>query len=138
MKQKQCRQLAIQIGRGEFEPKIDDDQISLTFFRLKDSIENDIEDADLVISHAGAGTCLDVLEKKKPLITVINDDLMHNHQTELADKLSEDRYCVSCTCSTLADAIQTINPAKLNPFTNNNDQKCASLIEKFIFYEKVS
>lgn len=121
------------------KPEIKDDhEISLKYYRFQDSIEDDIEDADLVISHAGAGTCLDVLEKKKPLITVINDDLMHNHQTELADKFSEDGYCVSCTCSTLAEAIKEIDPDKLKRYFNYNDAKCASLIEKFIFNEKIS
>lgn len=127
----------IQIGRG-VEPEVDDDQIAVSYYRMKNSIEDDIKNADLVISHAGAGTCLDVLERKKPLITVINDDLMENHQTELADKLKEDGYSLSCTCSTLTEAIEKINPSTLIPFVYDNDEKCASLIEKFIFYEKIS
>ena len=46
----------------------------------------------------GAGTCLEILEKNKPLVVVINEELMHNHQTELATKLAELGYCEKCTC----------------------------------------
>jgi UDP-N-acetylglucosamine transferase subunit ALG13 len=43
--------------------------------------------ADLVISHAGAGSVLEALHAHKSLLVVVNDSLMDNHQTELAHKM---------------------------------------------------
>lgn len=48
-----------------------------------------MEEADLVVSHAGAGTCLEVCDLGRPLIAVVNSSLMDNHQGELAAALDE-------------------------------------------------
>lgn len=46
--------LTLQIGRGEFTPENNEDgPLTQNFFRYKESIEEDIRQADLVISHAG-------------------------------------------------------------------------------------
>ena len=42
-----------------------------------------------MISHAGAGTCIEVLQAGKTLAVIVNDSLMDNHQVELAEKLAE-------------------------------------------------
>lgn len=130
MKDKKCQNLKIQIGAGEIPPNITDDEITLEYYRYKDSLIEDILEADLVIGHAGAGTCLEVLENGKPLITVINERLMGNHQIELADKLSSEGYSICCTCANLGQVIQHSEIDKLKPFIYDNDKRCALYIEK--------
>lgn len=46
----------------------------------------------------GAGSCLEVLGAGKPLLVVVNDKLMDNHQLELAKKLQADGHLLYCTC----------------------------------------
>jgi len=50
------------------------------------------------VSPAGAGSCLETLEKGKPLVVVINEKLMNNHQLELAKQLHRDGHVLCCNC----------------------------------------
>ena len=72
-------------------------------FQFKPSLRQDMEDADLIISHAGAGSIMEGMElcaaansktkssprdqRQKKLVVVTNAALMHGHQSELADAL---------------------------------------------------
>lgn len=111
LKRYNCKQLIIQFGTGN---EIDDStiksiqqnySIEVHCYRLKPNILSDISASDLVISHAGAGSCIEVLNAKKPLIVVVNTKLMNNHQTELAQQLHSDGYLLYCTPDTLGQII---------------------------------
>ncbi|KAM6426975.1 UDP-N-acetylglucosamine transferase subunit ALG13-like isoform 2-T2 [Liasis olivaceus] len=92
--------LVLQVGRGKECPaSFSTATFTLEAFRFKNSLSEDVERADLVISHAGAGSCLEVLEAGKPLLVVINDKLMDNHQLELARQLHKDGHLFYCTSS---------------------------------------
>uniref|UniRef100_A0AAG5CSS4 UDP-N-acetylglucosamine transferase subunit ALG13 n=1 Tax=Anopheles atroparvus TaxID=41427 RepID=A0AAG5CSS4_ANOAO len=128
-----CETLTIQFGKG-LEPDLRNvnkqTTISITGYSLKSSIADDIQKADLVISHAGAGSCIEVLEAGKPLIVVVNETLMNNHQTELAERLSKDKCLFYCTPetlhSTLAESdfgqLQRLAPAGLDRFVEHLDK----------------
>lgn len=62
--------------------------------------------ADLIIGHAGAGTCMEALKLGKPLIVVVNETLMDNHQIELAERLTEGGFVLYCTPTTLKDILK--------------------------------
>ncbi|KAF4125794.1 beta-1,4-N-acetylglucosaminyltransferase [Geosmithia morbida] len=51
----------------------------------------------LVISHTGTGTILDAWKLGLPLIVVPNTSLMDDHQTELAEHLSDEGYTIKST-----------------------------------------
>jgi beta-1,4-N-acetylglucosaminyltransferase len=77
-------------------------RLRIEVYRYRASISEELRTADLVISHCGAGTCIETLEAHHALlIVVINETLMHNHQTELAAQLAADRYCVATRCGDL-------------------------------------
>jgi beta-1,4-N-acetylglucosaminyltransferase len=86
--------LVVQYGTG-LEPQIPEQytaataRLSIQTYRFQPSLEKDMQRADLILSHAGAGTVMEALRMEKTLIVVINTDLMDNHQTELATAMAE-------------------------------------------------
>ncbi|NXI34524.1 ALG13 transferase, partial [Galbula dea] len=104
-------------------------------FRFKESLAEDLGKADLVISHAGAGSCLEILEKGKPLIVVINEKLMNNHQLELAKRLHRGGHALWCNCSTLVETLQSMDLSTLKPFLPGQPEKFALFLDKVFGFQ---
>lgn len=92
--------IQFQTGNGNFTT-VSNESIEIKYKSFFENFEDEIKRSDLVISHAGAGSCLEVLQCGKPLIVVINEDLMDNHQYELAEHLSKQGHLYYCTCESL-------------------------------------
>ncbi|KAK5650513.1 hypothetical protein RI129_001542 [Pyrocoelia pectoralis] len=121
-------QIQFQVGNGSYiEAK--HDTIKLSYNTYFEDFDSEIEKADLVISHAGAGSCLQVLRKKKPLIVVVNDELMNNHQVELAEELEKYSYLYYCTCNILKEVLLK-DISKLVTYPTPNQTLFASYINK--------
>ena len=71
-------------------------QLQVRYYNFQPTLAIDMEQADTIISHAGAGTVMEALRLKgTKLCVVINAELMDNHQTELASAMSERQHlCV--------------------------------------------
>ena len=113
-----------------------------------------MEKCDVVISHAGSGTILEFLnlsrrhchlrdttdhdqsksekekKKKRRMVVVVNEELMDNHQKELAYKLDEMGHVKACQSSELVrmldeamlcevEAYPQVNPRALLQVLNN-------------------
>ncbi|XP_041362506.1 UDP-N-acetylglucosamine transferase subunit ALG13 homolog [Gigantopelta aegis] len=127
--------LVLQIGNGDYEPDaLENEDFSVKCFHLKNSIQDDIQSADLVISHAGAGSILDALGAGKHLVVVINEELMGNHQTELASQLANDGHLYFCTCSTLENTLKTADFSILKPYAPGKPEKFASFLDQVMGY----
>ncbi|KAH0827142.1 hypothetical protein J3R83DRAFT_4830 [Lanmaoa asiatica] len=90
--------------------------VDIETWKFKPSIQDDIKRADLVISHAGSGTILDVLRSGKPLIAVPNPTLMDNHQEELALQLDSLGHLRATSVDDLATTIASFDLNALVPF----------------------
>ncbi|KAL3799605.1 hypothetical protein ACHAWO_008921 [Cyclotella atomus] len=70
--------------------------MNIKWYRFKTSLTADMEGADLILCHAGAGTLLEALSLKstndRVINAVINSELMDNHQSELADELEKRKH----------------------------------------------
>lgn len=101
-------QLTIQYGTGE-EPVISKSQLKLDVhtYSFRPSLKDDMESADVVISHAGAGTVMEALRLRKKLVVVINTLLMDNHQEELAEAMQERGHLLMVANPELLDMDET-------------------------------
>ncbi|XP_018912456.1 UDP-N-acetylglucosamine transferase subunit ALG13 [Bemisia tabaci] len=137
LKSKGYSKVVLQIGNGSYEPKsVAFPGIKVEFFRFKNNLKEDISNSDLVISHAGAGSCLEVLEAKKPLIVVVNENLMGNHQVELAEKLYESGHLYYCTPNTLAFTLETSDLTKLVTYECGKPERFAHFLENLLGLDK--
>ena len=77
-----------------YKPSLAGVSVQIVILKFIDSIFQDMESADLVISHAGAGTCLEVLRLGKPLVVIVNKSLLGNHQVGIVMVFtSQSKYC---------------------------------------------
>lgn len=100
--------LILQVGGSDYDSPLveqikQDFDLDIEIYDYKSNIFDDINRSDIILSHAGAGTCLEVLRMNKRLLIVVNEELMDNHQTELADRLSSDGYAFKTTVEDLSE-----------------------------------
>lgn len=128
--------LRLQIGRGRLEAincKIDKNiPIKIDHYRFKNDIKEDLSSADLVISHAGAGTCLESLELKRPLLVVVNETLQDNHQFELAEQLFLDGHLVYCTPKNLPKVLTESKYLTAKPLPKGKPELFARFLDDYL------
>lgn len=125
------KQLMLQIGDGSFEPKTGTiSGVLISYYRTKQSIESDIEWADLVIGHCGAGTCMECLRAGCSLVAVVNERLMGDHQSELAEQLAGDNCLISTNCVRLAQTLRDMDLRELTPLPPPETQRFVQFVEK--------
>ena len=102
-----CKELSLQIGRGDFPKKLQElcnsTGIIYDCYRFKPDLREEMEKSHLIVSHCGAGSILEALRLKKPLIVVVNSSLQGDHQRELSDALALDQHCLTTFPSQFQD-----------------------------------
>ncbi|XP_014224193.1 UDP-N-acetylglucosamine transferase subunit ALG13 homolog [Trichogramma pretiosum] len=128
------KSLIMQIGESQFVPNCSP-RCGFSYieaFSLKPSLCETMKSADLIISHAGAGSCLEALDLKKPLIVVTNNLLMNNHQVELAKQLCNDGYLYYSTCKNLLELIIKMKLSELKTFPGDKSHAIANVVNKLM------
>ena len=87
--------------------------IAIATFTLSPSLLPTLQSSALVISHAGAGSILEAMRLRLPLLVVVNEALMDNHQREVADELAARRHVWVTTVDRVADAVEAVTEAML-------------------------
>ena len=121
-------ELRLQVGRGA--APTDTDRVS--WFRFAPTITEEMRAADVVISHAGAGSILEALELGKRLVVCVNDALMDNHQAELAKALEARGHVVVSTVDDVADALQRVVATRPAPYERGDAAPFRALVDNEI------
>ncbi|KAI6045659.1 glycosyl transferase [Pisolithus marmoratus] len=134
------RQIVIQRGNSDFGINGQDlmvfekNGMEVETWKFKPTILPDIQRADLIVSHAGSGTILDVLRQGKPMIVAPNPTLLDDHQGELSSKLDALGYLTATTVNNLAATISTFDPSSLIPFPPFDGSRFRRLIDQEMGY----
>ena len=83
-------QITCQIGNGKYTPR------NFDFFTLKANLHKEIKQANIVITHAGAGTIFPLLEINKKIIVIPNCQRIDKHQLDLANYLNKNELAEVC------------------------------------------
>jgi len=113
--------LHIQYGRGGYLPssKLRDSSFEIQTFAFKESLKEEMDNASLIISHAGAGSIIESLSSGKPLIVVPNESLMNNHQVQLAFKFAQLGFlqCAKLDSNGEGGLFSAVEKCQANPLT---------------------
>lgn len=117
-------QVIVQMGNSTYKSK----NFEVLPFVPEETFKGYIENASVVISHAGSGALFGAIKKGKKIIAVARlkqyHEMIDDHQTELTRKLSEGGYIIDGTYS-LVEAW-----AKLDGFEpRKNDFQCTMVEE---------
>ncbi|KAK6530927.1 N-acetylglucosaminyldiphosphodolichol N-acetylglucosaminyltransferase catalytic subunit alg13 [Arthrobotrys megalospora] len=98
-------------------------------YEESDKITELIREADLIISHAGSGTILDALRYQRAIIVVPNESLMDNHQAELANEMSKQKYVIRGKLDQFTNDIAVAQTFKFRHFPRSGSKRFVEVLE---------
>lgn len=103
-----------------------------TCYRFKANINEDIQGAWAVVSHAGAGSVFESLRAGRRLIVAINTALADNHQEELARALAQRGHLLYGEPHQVAGLLGEMASRQLEPLPPIDTQPFLRALEKVI------
>jgi len=100
-----------QIASGKYEPK------NFPWIRFTEEIDDLYDQSEFIISHAGAGSVFNILDRRKKVIVIPNMTRNDPHQKELAEFLHHNNYAPVCWNPTdIISYIQRVNEFQFRMF----------------------
>jgi len=103
--------LILQIANGQYEP------VNHQYFRYSDDIDHYYKNADLIISHGGAGSVFRILDLTKKLIIVPNLERLDSHQLDICQYMKHNNHATVCeNHDDLADLVVKVKQINFTPY----------------------
>lgn len=119
-------EVVIQYGHGLYEPR------NCEAFRFAPSLEPYYARADVVVSHGGLCTVMEVLRRGKKLVGVANPDRYDDHQSDILATMSGDGHMVWCrSLDGLADAVAEARDGTFAPY-ESPPSRIADVIAEYL------
>ncbi|MBR2240743.1 MAG: beta(1,3)galactosyltransferase EpsH [Clostridia bacterium] len=121
-----------QTGVSDYKPR----NYEFVDYMSQDEFSNKIEQADLIITHAGTGVIVNSLKKLKKVIAVPRlakyGEHVDDHQIQLIDEFTELNFIEPVyEIEELGDAIKTARKKEYNTYVSNTENVIQEII-KFI------
>lgn len=113
-----------QISDGLYTPK------SGESFTFTQNIKEFYIDADVIITHAGAGTVFELLELNKKIIVVNNTNRVDSHQGDLTKYVRKHNYALACnSLNELETQLLSISSFGPKKYQKQNFQKSRDILQ---------
>ncbi|KAJ1965698.1 hypothetical protein GGI12_000597 [Dipsacomyces acuminosporus] len=129
------RKLIVQCGSSESEfspPQTATDTfgIAIESFDYTSTPLRFVDQADLIVCHAGTGSVLEALHSRKPTVVVVNRSLMDNHQSEIATALAREGYLFAAEPDGLAGVIADAPFERLKQYPRADPQPIGEILDE--------
>ena len=108
--------IVMQIGLGQYTPK------NARFFRFAPELDAYYDEAELVVAHGGLGTIVEVLQKGKKLVCVVNPTTYDRHQEHLLQTFASQRHLL--WCKEMGRLEEAIDQARVMQFERYQPPEC--------------
>ena len=125
-------EVIVQAGYTKYKSK----NMKVFDYVSKDELEDYIDKASFIITHAGVGTILDCLKKNKKVIAVPRlskyNEHTNDHQVQIVEEFSKENYILSIyEVDELEDAIKNLKKFKPTKYKSNN-KNMVKLVDSYI------
>lgn len=107
--------ITFQIANGEYKPK------NGSYFEFTHDIDCYYTNADIIITHAGAGSIYRLLELNKKIIVVPNMERVDKHQIDIAKYMADNNHVLLLSdFKQTYDLLVNVGNFKPNPFVKKS------------------
>ncbi|GAB5369618.1 hypothetical protein AAMO2058_001420700 [Amorphochlora amoebiformis] len=135
LKKRGINKLFFQVGKTKRFPQklpklCHETKIAFECFEFTKKFRQILPTCSLVISHAGAGSISETLSFKIPLLVVINETLMDNHQEELAQAMAKEKYLYYSKVPKVLEVLSKCEFSSLKPYPPPDATTFANFLDR--------